>query len=431
MSPTLRVLWMLVRWPGLLLSLLLAMHLFAAGVSRERRLFLLAFVDMVVIAGWLFARYRDFAASNVWRWLPDGQRILTRVLAIIVLLGMSVVAAFACWAQARGVVHLPIRNVPLAFAALAVVVFLVFAQRVPAIQPRVARAFIVTLTLLFVEAIFREPSQGLSWVTAVSVGTLWLFVVATAGVPSSEGWVARVRDVVQRFELRASRLGFARQAPARLLLQADQPLKAALPVAFIGTLAASLLLRDMLANHARDTLFALLGGGAGFISVAMLFMSMAAARRARLLWLHFGDSRSQVLRVCERALLVNLLVITLVVWLVVAAVAVGFASSRMWPGLLAALPAMLAGALPALYLGLAWRTFADNWRDMPTGHIILAAFFLLPVVWRAAHVVVQSMELKPDPLFIAFAVLAALLLRGFAVWRWRKIDWSHLKTVTT
>jgi hypothetical protein len=265
----------------------------------------------------------------------------------------------------------------------------------------------------------------------VSVGTLWLFVVATAGVPSSEGWVARVRDVVQRFELRASRLGIARQAPARLLLQADQPLKAALPVAFIGTLAASLLLRDMLANHARDTLFALLGGGAGFISVAMLFMSMAAARRARLLWLHFGDSRSQVLRVCERALLVNLLVITLVVWLVVAAVAVGFASSRMWPGLLAALPAMLAGALPALYLGLAWHTFADNWRDMPTGHIILAAFFLLPVVWRAAHVVVQSMELRPDPLFIAFAVLAALLLRGFAVWRWRKIDWSHLKTVTT
>ena len=431
MSPTLRLLWMLVRWPGLLIMSGLALQFAAASASQNRKQFLMALISLAGCAVLLGLRYKDFAASKVWRWLPDGERILTRALAIMVLFGMAAIAAFTCWAQAREVVELPIRNVPLAFAALAGVAFLVFAQRLPAIQPRVTRAFIVTLTLLFVEAIFREPSQGLSWVTAVSVGALWLFVVVTAGVPSSEGWVARVSYATRRFDLRLSTRGFARHSPARLLLQADQPLKTALPVAFLGTLAVSLLFHDAFAIHARDTLSALLGGAAGFVAIAILFMAMSSAHRARLLWLHFGDSRAQVLRICERTLLVNLLVITLVAWLVIAGMAMGFASSRMWPRLLVALPAMLAGALPAVYLGLAWPTFARKWRDMPNGHIILAAIILLPVVWRAAYAVVQPLELKPDPLFVAFTVLAALMLRAFAVWRWRKIDWSHLKTVKT
>lgn len=431
MSPTLRLLWMLVRWPGLLLMVVLALQFAAASASQNRKQFLMVLVGLAGSAVWVGLRYKEFAASKVWRWLPDGQRILTRALAILVLFGMSAIAAFTCWAQVRGVVQLPIRNVPLAFAALAGVAFLVFAQRLPAMQPRVTRAFIVTLTLLFVEAIFREPSLGLSWVTAVSVGALWLFVVATAGTPSSEGWVARVRDAAQKFELRLGTLGLSRRSPARMLLQADGPLKAALPIAFMGTLAVSLLLHDLLAIHARDSLSALLGGAAGFIAVAILFMAVSAAHRARLLWLRFGDTRSQVFRECERALLVNLLLVTLVVWLIVAVVSVGFASSRMWPRLLAALPSVAAGSLPALYLGLAWPTFAGKWRDMPNGHIILAAIFFLPVVWRAAYAVVQPMELKPDPLLIAFTIVAALLLRVFAVWRWRKIDWSYLKIRTT
>ena len=431
MSPTLRLLWMLVRWPGLLLMVVFAVQVGAASASQDRRQFLMKLIGMSGCAIWLGVRYKDFAASKVWRWLPDGQRVLTRALAILVLFGMSVVAAVTCWAQARGVVQLPIRNVPLAFAVLAGIAFLVFAQRLPAMQPRVTRAFIVTLTLLFVEAVFREPSLGLSWVTAVSVGALWLYVVVTAGAPSSEGLVARIRDAARRFELRISTLGWAQRSPARLLLQADRPLKMALPVAFTGTLAICLLLREPLAIHAGDSLSALLGGAAGFIAVAILFMAMATAHRARLLWMRFGNSRSQVLRECERALLVNLLVITVVVWVVAAGVTLGFASSRMWPRLLAALPAMAAGSLPALYLGLAWPTFAGKWRDMPNGHIILAAIFLLPIVWRAAYAVVQPMELRPDPLLIAFTVMAALALRAFAVWRWRKIDWSFLKTKTT
>jgi len=431
MSPTLRRLWMLVRWPGLLLMLILALQFAAASASLNRRRFLMLLVGMAGSAVWVGLRYKEFAASKVWRWWPDGQRILTRALAILVLFGMSAIAAFTCWAQVRGVVQLPIRNVPLAFAALAGVAFLVFAQRLPAIQPRVTRAFIVTLTLLFVEAIFREPSQGLSWVTAVSVGALWLFVVATAGAPSSEGWIARVREAAQNVELRMSTRGLARRSPARMLLQADRPLTAVLPIAFLGTLAVGLLMRELLAIHARDSLSALLGGAAGFTAIAILFMSISMAHRARLLWLRFGDTRSQVFRECERALLVNLLVISVAVWLVVVAIALGFASARMWPRLLAALPAVVAGSLPALYLGLAWPTFAGKWRDMPNGHIILAGIFLLPMVWRTAYAVVQPLELKPDPPLIAFTVLAALLLRVFAVWRWRRIDWSYLKTGMT
>ncbi|HEU5137969.1 MAG TPA: hypothetical protein VFU13_22690 [Steroidobacteraceae bacterium] len=430
MSPTLRLLWMLVRWPGLLLMVAFALQVNAASASQDRRQFLMKLIGMAGCAVWVGVRYRDFAASKVWRWLPDGERVLTRALAILVLFGMSVVAAVTCWAQARGVVQLPIRNVPLAFAALAGVAFLAFAHRLPKIQPRVAQAFIVTLTLLFVEAIFREPSMGLSWVTAVSVGVLWLYVVITAGVPP-EGWVARARDFARTFELRMSTLGLARRAPARLLLQAGQPVKATLPIAFLGTLAVCLMLRDLLAIRAHDSLSALLGGASGFIAVAILFMAMSMAHRGRLLWLRFGDSRAQVLRECERALLVNLLAITLVVWLAVAAVAVGFASWRMWPRLLAGLPAVAVGSLPALYLGLAWPTFAGKWRDMPNGHIILAAIILLPVVWRAAYAVVQPLELKPDPLPIVFTLLAAMVLRAFAVWRWRKIDWSCLKIKTT
>jgi len=420
-----RLLWMLVRWPGLLQLLFVALFFLAVSALPNRNQMLIGLVVSTLgFAAWLSERYKVFAASMALRCLPDGQRILTRALAIMLLFAMSAFAAFTCWAQARGVVQLPIRSVPLALAALAGVAFLFFAQRLAAIQPRVANAFIVTLTLLFVQAIFREPSQALSWVTAGSVGALWLFVVVTAGAPSSEGWFVRVREAAQI--LGSPRGALGQHAPARLLLQADRLLKAALPVAFVFTLI-SVAMRKSLSAHAGDSLSALLGGAAGFIAVAVLFMSILAVPRARLLWLHFGNSRSQVMRECERALLVNLLLITLVVWLIVAAVAIGFDSSRMWPRLLAALPAVAVGALPALYLGLALPTLAIQWRHVPNVHILLAGILPAPLVWRAAYAVVQPMELKPDPMFVAFTVMAALLLRAFAVWRWRKIDWSYLK----
>jgi hypothetical protein len=420
-SPTLRVMWMLVRWPGLLLMLILGLQIAAAVASQQRKQFLLGIISLLGGGLWIAVRFKDFAASRAWRWLPGGQRVLTRALALLVLSGMSVVAALTCWAQLRGVVELPIRNVPLAFAAIAGVMFIAFAQRLPAIRPRVIHAFIVTLTLLFIEAIFREPALGLSWFTAISVVVLWL-VAAFTGESGSQTSIAQWRD-----QLRA-RLPHSRTSR---ILQADGPLAASLPIAFIGTLSVAVLLHDALAIHARDSLSALLGGAAGFIAVAILFMAMAAARRARLLWLRCGDSRGEVLRLCERVLIVNLVVLTLVCWLAVTGIAVSFASWRMVPRAVAALPAMLAAALPALYLGLAWPTFASKWRDMPNGHIIFAAILLLPVVWRAAYAVVQPLELKPEPLLIAFTVVAALMLRALAVWRWRKIDWAYLKTETT
>lgn len=432
MSPTVRLIWMLMRWPGVALVSGLSLQVAGAIAAQSRQQFILLLVSLGAVSIWVADRYKNFAASRVWRWVPDGERVLTRSLAILVLVGMAVPGVLTCWAQVHGVVELPIRNVPLAVAALAGVGFMVFARRLPAIQPRVARAFVITLTLLFVEAIFREPAVGVSWVTTLTVGALWLVVVGTVGVEGLENPLARWRVRAHQLSTRVRASGLTHYSPARRILQTERPMFTALPVAVFGTLAVTILLHDLFEIHAHDTLSALLAGTAGFVAVAMLFMAMAAARRARLLWLRCGESRSQVLRVCERTLLMNLLVLTIACWVAVTGFAVVlFDTWRLVPRMLAALPAMMAGSLPALYLGLAWPTLARWWRDMPNGHILLAAIFLLPVVWRTAYAVVQPLELKPHALPIALIVLVALLLRGFAVWRWRKIDWSYLKTTTT
>ena len=431
MSPTPRLIWMLLHWPGLALISGLSLQMSGAILTQGRPQFLLVLISLGAVSIWVADRYKKFAASRVWRWVPDGERVLTRSLAILVLLGMAVPGVLTCWAQFHGVVELPIRNVPLAVTALAGVGFMVFARRLPAIRPRVARAFVITLTLLFVEAIFREPALGVSWVTAPTVGALWLVVVCTGGA-AGEGRFAQWRQRAQRFSTRIRASGLTNYSPARRILQTERPMVAALPVAVVGTLCVSILLHDFFEIHAHDTLSALLAGTAGFVAVVMLFMAMSAVRRARLLWLLCGNSRSQVLRICERSLLINLLVLVAGCWVVATGTAVILADSwRMVPRSLAALPAMLAGSLPALYLGLAWPTLARWWRDMPNAHILLAAIFLLPIVWRTAYAVVQPLETKPDPLPIAFTILAALVIRGFAVWRWRKIDWSYLKTTTT
>ena len=424
MTPTLRLMWMLVRSPGLLLMLILALQIAAVTASLNRQLFLMTLLSLAgdgVLLAW---RFKQIAASRTWNWLPGGQRVLTRALAFIVLFAVSVIALFTCWAQARGVVELPVRNLPLAFGALAGVVFMVFAHRLPAIQPRVTRAFIVTLTLLLADAIFGEPVRGLSWVTAVTIGALWLVVIGTAGTPAPEGWFSRLSRTLQGVA--------AWSTPARRILQADKPFKDAFPIALVGTLSIVFFIRDLLDLHARDTLSALLAGVAGFLAAAILIMAMAAARRARMLWMRCGDSRSQVMRVCEQALFVNILVLTAICWLGATGFAVLVSASfRMLPRALAAFPVLVVAALPALYLGLAWPTFAKWWRDMPRGHIVFAAILLLPVVWRAAYAVVQPQELKPAVLPVLIAIAAALLLRGFAVWRWRRIDWAYLKAETT
>ena len=416
--------WMLVRPTGLFVMLGLALQVAGTTLLPNRQQFLLTLVSMAGAGGVFAVRFKLFAASRTWKWLPGGQRVLTRALAFIVLFAMSVIALFTCWAQARGVVELPVRNLPLAFGALAGVVFMVFAHRLPAIQPRVARAFIVTLTLLFVEAIFREPASGLSWVTAVTIGALWLVVIGTAGAPAPDGRLSRLGRALQGVTTWST--------PARRILQAGKPFKDAIPIALVATLSIVFFIRDLLDLHARDTLSALIAGVAGFVAAALLIMAMFIARRARPLWMRCGDSRSQVLRVCEQALFINLLVLTALCWLG----ATGFAvlvsvSFRMLPRALAAFPAIVVAALPALYLGLAWPTFASWWRDMPRGHIVFAALLLLPVVWRGAYAVVQPHELKPALLPVLIAVAVALLLRGFALWRWRRIDWAYLKADAT
>jgi len=200
-----------------------------------------------------------------------------------------------------------------------------------------------------------------------------------------------------------------------------------LPAAFAATLYVPFVFHQLLRIHARDSYTAVAGGAAGFAAVAILLIAMATAQRARLLWMVSGNSRAEVMKTCERSLFAVLTVLVVFAWLVPTVLSLIYTSSFNWERSALLVPVLFVAAIGPMYLGLALSTFTSWWRNMPKGHILLIVFLILPPVWRAAYAIVQPLEKMPQLAPVLYGFLAAIALRAFALWRWRKIDWTYMR----
>jgi hypothetical protein len=200
-----------------------------------------------------------------------------------------------------------------------------------------------------------------------------------------------------------------------------------LPAAIAASFYVPYVFHSLLRVHARDTYTALAGGSAGLAAVTMLLTAMFIAPRARLLWMFCGNSRADIMKICERSLFVILVVMVFLAWLVPTVPSLIYTPSFHWKRTALLAPVLLVAAIGPMYLGLALATFSSWWRHMPRMHILLIVFLILPIVWRGAYAIVQPLERTPQLTPVLCGVLAAILLRAFALWRWRRIDWTYLE----
>lgn len=357
MNPVLRILWLAFGPAGAFMLSALYLMLLLDGVPETRRQFTGIFIFLLGISLFFGARFLQFSKAGIWRWLPEGQKALSRARNLVLILGL---------------------------VALGVVV--VRGLRHGILEFRSGKTLLYTIFM------------GVGVAIAVAAWRRW------ARYPV--GWMGT--------------------SPAARMLESNGAW-ISVPAAFAATLYVPLVFHQFLRIHARDTYTAVAGGAAGFAAVAMLLVAMAVAQRARPLWMLCGNSRADVMKICERSLFVVLAVLVVVAWLVPTVLSLIYTPSFNWKRSAWLLPVLFVAAIAPMYLGLALSTFTSWWRNMPKGHILLIVFLVLPPVWRGAYAIVQPLERMPQLGPVLCGVLAAIALRAFALWRWRKIDWTYLR----
>lgn len=357
MNPTLRVLWLAVGWGGVLAIAGLGLQISVMGLPGSARQFTWTLLSLLFVGILLGSRFVFLSGAALWRWLPDGQRTLTRARAIAVGAGLALLVGIVALAVGRKVF-----------------------------------------------AIRYEPPL------------MWASLLALAAMIS-----LGVGRRLTNFTIR----GLLGRSPTARILESNR-LWLMLACAIFATFNIALIFHYLFRNHVRDSYTAVAGGAAGFAAVAMLLIAAATARRARQLWMLSGNSRADVMKTCERALLAVLAVLVVFAWLAPTVLSLIYTPSFNLERTAWLVPALFVAAIGPMYLGLAWPTFASWWRNMPTGHIVLVAIVLLPQVWRGAYAIVQPFDPVPGPTPIVVGALAAVMLRAFALWRWRRIDWTYL-----
>jgi len=356
MSPVLRILWLAFGPFGVLMLVGLCLTL-VDGVPGNRRQFTAMFLCLLGTGVFLGARLAQFAKAGMWRWLPEGQKALSRARLIVLGAGLLALGVLITRGLRHGILEF-----------------------------RTGKTLLYTVLM------------GVGIAIAVAAWRRW------ARYPA----------------------GLLGRSPAAYILESNRAWTY-LPAAMAATFYIPFVFHDFLRVHARDTYTAVAGGAAGFAAVAMLLIATSVAPRARLLWMLCGNSRAEIMRICERSLLSVLAVMVVFAWLAPTVLSLIFTPSFNWERSAWLVPVLFVAAIGPMYLGLALSTFAVWWRDMPRAHILFIVLLILPLAWRGAYAIVQPLERIPLLAPVLCGAAAAVALRAFALWRWRKIDWTCMK----
>lgn len=387
--------------------------------------------------GMLVMRIARIVEAGVWRLLPQGQRAVMRATAFIVLMVSLLLGTI--WMRAAPnfagqVPLLPVLALYIHFSLLTLPLVLQTGQHV---KRWMVVAYILACLFLFMLSI-ASSLREVAWVwycaSALSAA-LWL---AGSFGKLPLGFVSRMLRRVTDLE-RLMAPPFANLNPrfATRIAPADAVLRARWSTVYLGLPVAALVLVGwaayehffMSTSGFPDRRSRAFGSESWMLSAVMLVLTQRYTAPARSLWLRWGDSRAQIFRLVERAVAIDALLLGGLAWLTVTLFAMqrGLAPT---PGFaLKTFAGCVVVCFVPAYLGLIWSTLHD-WRQRMVA--IAAIAVTLGYLWSQWLFTLgirnwHSFSLDSNRLVMLLLVVVAV--RAVAAWRWRTIDWIHLRTI--
>jgi hypothetical protein len=429
MRPLARLMWQLVRWPGVFaLCLVSAMFVLMSKGSGPS-------LNDVLITGFLIitmlgARILSIASLPTWRMLPDGHRTLVRALAALTLITSLILGGLAAWVEMWHFTDQPLANIALPFVALSGLSFLIFVRDLRGRAKLLGTLGILGATALTLVAMPRLPAVASGFAAAL-YAFLWVLALRSRDVPRSAfTGAAESRDAGTHTPLAHLRAhALLARSPTGSILNGGRSLFAKLSVALIVTTLCAVIYQFILGDRASFDNYPLIATLVACTGAAlMLGQSWETPARARLLWLLSGASRTGIFRLAERTLIANLAVLSLVSWLVVSGLALVRGLHLGAAEALFTLAGFVPGALIAIYFGLILPTLTRWWQRIPIGTLAGLAVVFTPALWIRRVIVdaTDSRDFTHTALLVAL-VAACVLLRAIAVFRWKEIDWTCVR----
>ena len=386
---------------------------------------------VILILQQLTFRVVRVGAADIWRLLPGGFTVFIRAVALLVL-GLALLVG-GMWSWSNGQLtfnSIPFGRMLLCFVFLSAISILT----ITTIRQRRGELFLVAGVIssgLLVLTLFQMfPNAVLWWTIALLFAAAWLYAsLGKLPSPSASRRAAKPGEVTDGTPVSTLRDWQVRfNSPARNLLQLEgrglgRLARAALVVVICALLQHMLQDRGALIEN-----YSVSGTMANWLASFFLFeMAVAMTARARLLWMRTGNGRGGVFLAVERALLVNVAILSFMTWsaTTLLAAARGFSIQPLQAGLM--LLCYAASALGPMYLALIAGTLKGWLSKAPIALLGVAAMLISPLLWLFALGLRGEGLDAPDFGTIAWLTASTLLLRFLATWRWRRLDWSKIR----
>ena len=378
---------------------------------------------VILILQQLTFRVVRVGAADIWRLLPGGFSAFIRALGLLVS-GVALLVG-GLWSWANGQLELnsiPFGRFVFCFVFLSSIAIIMLAT----IRQRRGEWFLVAGVIgcaMGFAALFQSfPSPVLWWTIAVLFAAAWLYagsgqLPAPAASrrttePSVRSWLVRFNPAARNLlQLEGRRLG-------RLVI-------AALVIVTCAVVQSQLQGHGALIdNHATSGLMP------NWLALLFLFeMAVAMTVRARVLWLRIGNGRGGVFLEVERVLLVNVLILAFITWLVTTLLMAssGVSIQPIAAGMM--LLCYVASALGPTYLALIAGTLQVWQTKFPMALLGVVTVIVSPLLWLFALGLRDAGLDAPGYGAIGWLIAGTLLLRFAAVWRWRQLDWSKVRTL--
>ncbi|HLA73378.1 MAG TPA: hypothetical protein VK624_17850 [Steroidobacteraceae bacterium] len=430
MKQLVRLIWLLVHWPGAL-ALLLASGLLIAPWEGSGP----SFSDVMIAAAFLVSmgcgRILSIAGMRTLRILPDAHRLLVRALAVLTVATSLLFGGLAAWIGMRHFTAAPLTNIALLFVALSGLSFLFFARDQIRTVWWLSILAMASATALVLIAMSRLPPE-FSWLTVAFCTLLWALALRSRAVPrplfakaaDSSGSAAVFMDLRARLLLVRS--------PAGAILNGNhltpERLSAAIAVTTVGALFCHVVIGFPKPIYSYAVTLSVT---ACFVAGLMLAQSAGMPARARHLWLRSGGARADIFRIVEKSLLANLAVLSGFSWLVMSSLTLARGLSFSGPEALLSLAGVGAGALASIYFGLLLPTLGSAWLRIPASVLATLSFVLPPPLWirRVAADAVNGADFTSWPLALGL-IATCWAVRALALNRWKTIDWTRVRPET-
>jgi hypothetical protein len=424
----LRTAWALVSWPTLAM-IAVACALMALIPTGEKIFEALIPLPLLVGIGLLSSRISRVLEVGVWRMLPDGQRTVIRAVGFLVVAMSLLFGALYAWAAPKVLEEVPLGTVLalfIHFSLLALLLLLGIGRQLP-------RGFTVIYLGVCIISLGNSlqyfQHQPALWIGgAIVCAAAWVFVsVVRLPTPHSSRRLFAFDHAALEFFARARRDIPSGPSPAAAALRAGTGGAATLLIASLIITIWAVMQHTTFGRIPALPFRLMIAMPLSGAALAGILLSARYARAMRAVWMRWGNSRAEAFGLCERMARVE----SATVAFIACAVVIGLVAARGAPlpllDSLKMFAASLGVAMLATYVGLAFSTLHVRWH-IAAGMVFCAAVAFIGTGWWLRALGARGPEIGPVNLsWTTFLLLAIVVMRYVALFRWKRIDWSHFR----